>query len=142
MSVIALVFFCLASAAAGALGCFFFVGKYNMLITLRKHAWQAWIDLTAADLQLASELRDHGFGTEADLLEEAAHYAVAGFGQPLAPEHLSSVRARALACTPDYRAHLDLTRDYEAKANFYNKALYDPCCSLVVRCCGLCLLPK
>lgn len=142
MTIIALALLFLASVTAIALFYFYFAGKYNSLITLRQHALQAWIDLTAADLRLARELRDHGFAAEAGLFEEAAHYAVAVFGQPSAPEHLSTARERALNRKPDHCDHLALIRVYEAKAKLYNATLHNPCCSLVAKCCGLHCLPS
>jgi len=142
MTVFALTLLGLAFIAIVAVGYFFFAGKYNTLITLRKHALQAWLDLTAADLCLANEVRKQGFAAEADALEEAAHYAVTVFGQPSASEKLSAARERALARKPGYREHLALASDYEAKVNFYNATLRDPCCYLMAQCCGLRCLPQ
>lgn len=142
MTTVTLALFCLAGIATLALAYFFFTGKYNTLITLRKHALQAWNDLTSADLRLANELRKQGFAAEADTLEEAAHYAVTVFGRPSAPEKLSAARERALARKPGYREHQALASDYEAKVNFYNATLRDPCCFLVAQCCGLRRLPQ
>jgi hypothetical protein len=132
----------LAILATVALGYCFFAGKYNTLITLRKQALQAWIDVTAADLRFANELRNQGFTTKANQLEEAAHYAVAVFGQPSAPEKLSAARAAALMHEPDHRDYLGLDRVYKEKVNFYNATLCDPFCAFLAKCCHLRRLPR
>lgn len=142
MTTVTLALFCLAGIATLALAYFFFAGKYNTLITLRKHSLQAWNDLTSADLRLANELKKQGFASEADLLEEETHYAVAAFGQPSIPDRLVTAREHARTRNHAHREHLALARDYEAKVNFYNSTLRDPCCFLVAQCCGLRRLPQ
>lgn len=142
MTSITLALFCLAGIATLALAYFFLAGKYNALITLRKHALQAWIDLTSADLRLANELRKQGFASEADLLEEAAHYAVAAFGQPSIPDRLVTAREHPRTRKRAHREHLALAKDYEHKVNLYNVTRRDPCCFLVAQWCGLRRLPQ
>lgn len=121
---------------------FWGTGKYNTLVTLRKKCFDAWIDLTAADLEEVASLRAAGRTQDADALEAAAHLAVATFGRPNAPENLARVRSAVAQAFP--RVGLQESRStecYDKASEFYNTMHRQPIYAAIGRLTGLPSMP-